>query len=1426
MADYLPPVVAKLEGDHSDLVRALRESKDKVKAWAVEVGKTKATVKVDADLTRLDAKLLQVKNKGVDLKVKLDLAAGEAARIRQKISTPAARMQVKLDLATGAKQALAQKIKQSDISVKVKPVVDQQALARVRIILAELGKRIDVSVRPGIHQPSQVAAEARLAHLARDRTATIHSVVVGGGSAGGGGRGGSAILRSLIPLAPAVVPVAASLTASALSVAASMGSATLAVGVFGLAAYSQVKQLGGLATALDTVSSAQNSNAAMSKKATADQQKALAILDAAPVATKRAAAAYGDLRDSFSKWSDSMSGFTMVPVEKSFAVAEKILPKLSPLVKGTSDQLGRLMTLAGGEVSTPGFDAAAKRFENFANGALKRGIDDVTHFSRVLGEGKAKGPVSDFMKYAEEQGPAVRQTLKDIAQAVDTVVKGAAQAGPGILTLIDGVAKLVGALPPEFVGRVMQVYTAFKLLKLTNSGVTALTGGITRLSGRLTVLRTTSAAAGGGLAGVRAAIASLSTGAKVAGVIAVIAGVALAVHALASSSKAAPDVDKMTTALGKFGRTGAVTGVLKGDLGDLSKSIAMVSKTASDNKFSKAASDLGSWIGIASGPSIGDARKNVDSLDKSMAALVQGGHSDEAAAANKRLEKAWIAAGGTAKRYVATMDDYNSALDDAAFEAKLAAESQGTFGEQAQRVQKKLDAQKNAAQGLQQAILDLNDANRAGMDAESDYQQAIDDATKAIKGHHHALSMTKGQLDLNTQAERDAYQPLSNLASTAEAAAVAAIQQGKGQDYANGILLDAHNQLVRTAEKMGLNTTEAHKLADSLDNIHDPKIMVTVYKDRAIADANAAKKALASLPKKMTTALRADAAQLNNIIRDAKAKLAALDGKTATVYIRSTYVSGVGNVYHEGGAATGRIRSGGVRRMAEGGMGRPAMMARGGSNILWGEGPDESYIPHDRRPRSKAIAEQTVGIMGGSVSWGGGGGAAGASPAATAVPLGAQVAKGLWAGMDGQSAWLAAQVKAFATRTIPEPMADALGIKSPSKVAMALGRWVGAGMVQGLTGSTASVRSATLRLSRSIQQVFHDDAQSQIAADKKRLASLAGTKGKVAAHTRAGLRTDISQQQHLMDSGISRFVAVDNARLVKLAVQRDAVAGKLKAAQDKLKSLKADWANERDTVASGILQGASVITASPDESRAVNASDVVKQMRDQAAKAKAFAAQLAQLKKKGLGADLIAQIAASGVDQGGATALALSAASKGQIDELNTTQKGLNKAADATGKTVADAMYGAGLMSARGLVKGLQSQEKAIDAQMLKIAKSMEKAIKKALGIKSPSTVMAGVGDYTAQGMAVGINRSAKHAVIAARGMAMAVRQGATLTGGSLAGAVGGHGDGGGGGGYVQNVYVTVQGSVTTERKLVDAVQAGFLKLAARNPTTYPVYRR
>ncbi|MER8030746.1 phage tail tape measure protein [Streptomyces bauhiniae] len=421
------------------------------------------------------------------------------------------------------------------------------------------------------------------------------------------------------------------------------------------------------------------------------------------------------------------------------------------------------------------------------------------------------------------------------------------------------------------------------------------------------------------------------------------------------------------------------------------------------------------------------------------------------------------------------------------------------------------------------------------------------------------------------------------------------------------------------------------------------------------------------------------------------------------------------------------------------------------------------------------------------------------------------LSQGIHAGSPGAVAAMRGAAQATA-----RSFASTLGIQSPSKVFRSLGIYINEGLVEGLTGSIAKVKAATKRI------------ETLLIQTRNRLNDQRGS-----SKTRAGRATNawVAQKLRALKS-VERYVHREDAVMRSLAAKRDATAKKLKDAQKKLADLQKSWTSKRDEVANSIMGGMSVVTESPDEGRKVNSFDVVQKMRDQAQKVAEFTRNLAALKKKGLSAGLIDQIAAAGVEGGGDTARALAAASKGQIKEVNSLQASMKSQAKATGTIVADAMYGAGIKAAQGLVKGLQKQEKAIQKQMVRIAKAMAHAIKAALRIKSPSRVFEEIGQYIPKGLAVGIDSSTREAVTSVRTMSGRVSAASSISTRVVGGARSAtlrvpqqrtaamrqeiH----------HHVHVTVEGSVVSERKLVKTIERGFLQQGARNSTTYQEYKR
>ncbi|MEU7617183.1 phage tail tape measure protein [Micromonospora rifamycinica] len=310
------------------------------------------------------------------------------------------------------------------------------------------------------------------------------------------------------------------------------------------------------------------------------------------------------------------------------------------------------------------------------------------------------------------------------------------------------------------------------------------------------------------------------------------------------------------------------------------------------------------------------------------------------------------------------------------------------------------------------------------------------------------------------------------------------------------------------------------------------------------------------------------------------------------------------------------------------------------------------------------------------------------------LSIGRNVAEGLRNGIA--NAWhLVTDKLSSLTNLIPGKIRKILGIASPSKVTTQLGRYVAEGLVKGLTSGEKGIRAAAAKVSRLIAQEFTGSRrrklQARVAADTKLLISL-------------------------------------SARLTKVTADRAAAEKRLNdllAARTKLAGDTADKVREAFTLVEG--DGPASI------------GSMISRLTESLTAAKAFAANMTTLAKRGLAADLMQQLAEAGPVAGAATASALASATDAELAELNRLAKELDATANSTGNTVADALYSAGINAAKGLVAGLKAQEKAIEDQMLRIAKSMATAIKKALKIKSPSRVMRNLMGYVGKGAALGL---------------------------------------------------------------------------------------
>ncbi len=149
---------------------------------------------------------------------------------------------------------------------------------------------------------------------------------------------------------------------------------------------------------------------------------------------------------------------------------------------------------------------------------------------------------------------------------------------------------------------------------------------------------------------------------------------------------------------------------------------------------------------------------------------------------------------------------------------------------------------------------------------------------------------------------------------------------------------------------------------------------------------------------------------------------------------------------------------------------------------------------------------------------------------------------------------------------------------------------------------------------------------------------------------------------------------------------RDRQAKLLAEARKHVKQLAGKYAELKKQVTASALDFGSIINAGGETP---TAGTIEQGMLERVEQIKAFRANLAELEKRGLSKALIRQLAAAGVEQGGAQAAALTAGTNEQIRSINQLQGQLVRAAGQLGTTAGKTVYGEQLREARRQLKEL-----------------------------------------------------------------------------------------------------------------------------------------
>jgi tape measure domain-containing protein len=357
-----------------------------------------------------------------------------------------------------------------------------------------------------------------------------------------------------------------------------------------------------------------------------------------------------------------------------------------------------------------------------------------------------------------------------------------------------------------------------------------------------------------------------------------------------------------------------------------------------------------------------------------------------------------------------------------------------------------------------------------------------------------------------------------------------------------------------------------------------------------------------------------------------------------------------------------------------------------------------------------------------------------AAVGAAGANLGIAIVQGMARGLAGGIGVITAKAREIASSALSAAK-SALGIHSPSKEFELIGKYVVEGFRKGLDGNKQDIDLVFNTLRGKLYQ-FQKDAADKAEALQKKLDKLrkARHKDTKAINSTASALAQARREQKLAASAwdeMRKRLTDEQSALGKLAGKYDQYTEKIKVAQQTLD----DAIKTRDDYNKSITdQYGDIATPTAD----TKAADYIESLKKQVEDTKTFVNTIQRLRELGLNDEAYKDLLSAGIS---ALPFAQDLLANGQagIDQINSLNKELDGVAGQLGKTASSQLYQAAVDAAQGFVNGLKAQQAAIEKQMDAIADAMVKAIKKKLGIKSPSRVFAEIGGYSAEGMAEGL---------------------------------------------------------------------------------------
>jgi hypothetical protein len=253
----------------------------------------------------------------------------------------------------------------------------------------------------------------------------------------------------------------------------------------------------------------------------------------------------------------------------------------------------------------------------------------------------------------------------------------------------------------------------------------------------------------------------------------------------------------------------------------------------------------------------------------------------------------------------------------------------------------------------------------------------------------------------------------------------------------------------------------------------------------------------------------------------------------------------------------------------------------------------------------------------------------------------------------------------------------------------------------------------------------------------------------------------ISAQQYTNQSRIKYLVRGylhTSATLADYAAARGWIVKKLEQANEQL----ANAISMRDQYKTQVTDAAntfgSIMTTQAQVlggiEQALTVTDITTNLQTRLDKIRKFQEDLRVLSSQGLSQAAYKQIVDAGVEDGSRFTEALLAGGVDAVAQVNGLVKDIGDVSSSLGFETSNRMYQAGVDAAKGLVAGLTSQQALLDRAAARLGLSIANAVRRALGIKSPSTVLMSDMDYAGDGLAKGLDNQHRKVDAAAEALA------------------------------------------------------------------------